>query len=209
MATHIIASPSAWTELSKFKDETDSNMSLVDAGTEAAIRTLLSVPVLVSNSMTDGTMLVLDKSTIVSVYGSVQLATSTDYYFDSDSIGVRATWRFGQKIADRTGDQADRGDTRQLADLGAGVFEFLTGACRGGPGLCLLQAQPHLKVSLISATVSTNSSTTSSRWCCQQHDVVRASTPRAHPDCVPPVMPDLSSSLVGTPFGICSPHVLA
>ena len=50
--------------------------------------------------MTDGTMLVLDKSTILSVYGSVQLATSTDYYFDSDSIGVRATWRFGQKIAD-------------------------------------------------------------------------------------------------------------
>ena len=34
--------------------------------------------------MTDGTMLVLHKSTILSVYGSVQLATSTDYYFGSD-----------------------------------------------------------------------------------------------------------------------------
>ena len=54
---------------------------------------------LVSNSVPDGTMLVLDKSTILSVYGSIQLATSTDFYFDSDSIGVRATWRFGQKIA--------------------------------------------------------------------------------------------------------------
>ena len=99
-ATHVVCSPSSWADLSKFKQATDSNMSLVGAGTTAPTRTLLSVPVLVSNSMTDGTMLVLDKSTILSVYGSVQLATSTDYYFDSDSIGVRATWRFGQKIAD-------------------------------------------------------------------------------------------------------------
>lgn len=28
------------------------------------------------------------------------LATSQECYFDSDSIGVRATFRFGQKIAD-------------------------------------------------------------------------------------------------------------
>ncbi len=28
------------------------------------------------------------------------LATSQQFYFDSDSIGVRATFRFGQKIAD-------------------------------------------------------------------------------------------------------------
>ena len=74
----------AWADLSKFKQATDSNMSLVSAGTTAPTRTLLSVPVLVSNSMTDGTMLVLDKSTILSVYGSVQLATSTVYYFGSD-----------------------------------------------------------------------------------------------------------------------------
>jgi hypothetical protein len=84
VATHIIASPSGWADLSKFKQATDSNMSLVSAGTTAPTRTLLSVPVLVSNSMTDGTMLVLDKSTILRVYGSVQLATSTVYYFGSD-----------------------------------------------------------------------------------------------------------------------------
>ena len=29
-----------------------------------------------------------------------QLATSTDYYFGADSIALRATFRFGQKIAD-------------------------------------------------------------------------------------------------------------
>ena len=45
-------------------------------------------------------MLVLDKSTILSVYGSIQLATSTDFYFGSDNVALRATFRFGQKIAD-------------------------------------------------------------------------------------------------------------
>jgi HK97 family phage major capsid protein len=76
-------------------------MSLVGAGTTAPTRTLLNAPVLVSNSMTDGTMLVLDKSTILSVYGSVQLATSTDYYyFGSDNVALRATFRFGASIAD-------------------------------------------------------------------------------------------------------------
>jgi hypothetical protein len=35
-----------------------------------------------------------------SVYGQVQLVTSQDFYFDSDSIRLRATFRFGAKIAD-------------------------------------------------------------------------------------------------------------
>lgn len=98
-ATHIVGSPQSWADLSKFKQADNSNVSLVGAGTTAPSRTLVSVPVLVSNSVPDGTMLVLDRSTILSVYGSVMLATSQEFYFDSDSIGVRATWRFNQKIA--------------------------------------------------------------------------------------------------------------
>ena len=59
----------------------------------------------------------------------MQLATSADYYFGADSIALRATFRFGAKIADTEAcGQADRRDTRQLADLGAGVFEFLGAA---------------------------------------------------------------------------------
>ena len=69
-ATHIVCSPSSWADLSKFKQATDSNMSLVGAGTTAPTRTLLSVPVLVSNSMPDATMLVLDSASVLSVYGS-------------------------------------------------------------------------------------------------------------------------------------------
>jgi hypothetical protein len=45
-------------------------------------------------------MLVLDRASVLSVYGDVQLATSADYYFGSDAIGLRATFRFGAKIAD-------------------------------------------------------------------------------------------------------------
>ena len=38
----------------KFKTATDSNVSLIAAGTTVATRALLSVPVLVSNSIPDG-----------------------------------------------------------------------------------------------------------------------------------------------------------
>lgn len=99
-ATHIIASPGAWAEVSKFKDGDTSNRSLIGAGTDAVIRSLLGVPVLVSNSMPNLGMLVLDQSAILSVYGDVRLAVSSEAYFKSDSIGLRATFRFGAKIAD-------------------------------------------------------------------------------------------------------------
>ncbi len=58
------------------------------------------MPVLVSNSVPDGTTLVLDRNSVLSVYGTVQLATSTDFYFGSDNVALGATFRFGQKIAD-------------------------------------------------------------------------------------------------------------
>ena len=55
---------------------------------------------LVSNSMPDASLLVLDKASVLSVYGQVLLATSTDFYFGSDNIALRATFRFGAAIAD-------------------------------------------------------------------------------------------------------------
>jgi hypothetical protein len=50
---------------------------------------------------------------LLSVYGQVQLATSQDFYFDSDSIGLRPTFRFGAKIAD-----VERVVKRAVTDLG-------------------------------------------------------------------------------------------
>lgn len=55
---------------------------------------------LVSNSMPDASLLVLDKASVLSVYGQVLLATSTDFYFGSDNVALRATFRFGVAIAD-------------------------------------------------------------------------------------------------------------
>lgn len=97
-ATHIIASPTAWADLSKLKKATDSNESLLGAGTETTERRLESLPVLVTNAMPAGDLLVLDSSTILSAVGDVKLARSEHAYFASDSVGVRVTWRFGWKV---------------------------------------------------------------------------------------------------------------
>lgn len=98
--SHFIASPDAWSTLSKLKAATGSNVGLIGAGVEAAERRLLGVPVLVSSAMTAKTILALDKDAVLSASGELQVAVSEDAYFGSDSVGVRVTWRFGQTIAD-------------------------------------------------------------------------------------------------------------
>jgi hypothetical protein len=44
-------------------------------------------------------VLVLDRNSVLSVYGDVQLATSVDYYFGFDNVALRATFRLGAKVA--------------------------------------------------------------------------------------------------------------
>lgn len=97
-ATHIIAAPDAWAALSKLKRATDSNESLVGAGTVAAERALLGLPVLVTPAMPAGSLLVVDKSAVIGAQSPVRLARSDDAYFSSDSVGVRVTWRLGWKV---------------------------------------------------------------------------------------------------------------
>lgn len=97
-ATNVIASPDAWAALSKLKRATDSNESLVGAGTVAATRALLGLPVLVDRAMPAGSVLVVDKSAVIAAQSPVRLARSDDAYFSSDSIGVRVTWRLGWKV---------------------------------------------------------------------------------------------------------------
>ena len=97
-ATHIIAAPDAWGALRKLKTGTDSNASLLGAGTEDAERRVLGIPVLTSPAVPTGGLLVLDRTAVVSAVGDVQVATSRDVYFTSDSIGLRCTFRFGQNV---------------------------------------------------------------------------------------------------------------
>lgn len=84
----------------KLKARTGSNQSLVGAGAYDPQRRLLSVPVLTSAAVPAETLLVVDKSSILSTYGQVLVSTSEHAYFASDSIGLRVTWRFGAKIVD-------------------------------------------------------------------------------------------------------------
>ncbi|OBK44836.1 hypothetical protein A5656_05430 [Mycobacterium gordonae] len=101
-ATHIIANPTAWATLSKLKRGTDSNESLVGAGTVAAERALLGLPVLVTPAMPAGSLLVVDQSAVIGAQSPVRVARSDDAYFSSDSIGVRVTWRLGWKVMHAT-----------------------------------------------------------------------------------------------------------
>ncbi|MFL0411074.1 phage major capsid protein [Microbacterium paludicola] len=97
-ASHIIASPSAWNSLRKLKTGTGSNVALLGAGTTDADRRLLGVPVLTTSAMPTGGLIILDRTAVVSAVGSIQVATSEQRYFETDSIGLRATWRFGANL---------------------------------------------------------------------------------------------------------------
>ncbi|CAJ1495102.1 phage major capsid protein [[Mycobacterium] burgundiense] len=97
-ATHIIAAPDAWASLSKLKRADTSNESLVGAGTVAAERALLSLPVFVTPDMPSHEILVGDRSAIVAAQSLVRLARSEDAYFSADVIGVRLTWRLGWNV---------------------------------------------------------------------------------------------------------------
>lgn len=96
--SHIILDPVGWASLRKFKTATGQATSLLGAGTTDAQRMLLDLPVLVTPAMTAGTGLVIDRTAIPSAVGTVNVATSDQVYFTSDSIALRATWRIGWNV---------------------------------------------------------------------------------------------------------------
>jgi HK97 family phage major capsid protein len=99
-ANFVLAHPLAWAAITKLKSTADSNVSLIGAGVDAAQRQLLGVPVYADRDVPAGTIIVGDKNSILSAYGDLQLAVSQDALFEYDSVGIRATWRFGAKVAD-------------------------------------------------------------------------------------------------------------
>lgn len=100
LATHVIASPSAWASLSKLKVGTDSNATLLGSGHQSTQRMILDLPVLVSSAVPIGELLVIDKHAIVSAVGQVKVARSADAFFVQDSLAARVTWRFGANVVD-------------------------------------------------------------------------------------------------------------
>src|SRR5690606_26696368 len=103
--SHLVLDPLGYAALLKLRKATGSNEGLLGAGVDTPELRVLSLPLLKSNAMTAYSGLVLSASDIVSAVGQVQVATSEDVYFASDSIGVRATVRYGWTlpIPDRIG----------------------------------------------------------------------------------------------------------
>ena len=96
--THILAAPDAWAALQKLKTGDDYNTSLLGAGTTEAQRFLFNLPVIVDPAVPSGTGIVIDRTAIVSAVGPVNVAVSDQAHFNSDSIAIRCTWRFGANI---------------------------------------------------------------------------------------------------------------
>lgn len=96
--THMVLAPTSWAALRKLKTGTASNQSLIGAGVQDAALTLLGLPVIVSPAVPNLSGVVIDQNEVSAAYGDIQTAVSTDAYFTSDSVAVRATWRVGHVV---------------------------------------------------------------------------------------------------------------
>lgn len=96
--TAWIMAPDTWAALRKIKQTTDSAVSILGAGTNDAKPMVLSIPVEINNQMPAKTGLLIDKDAVVSAVSQLEIATSADTYFSSDSVAVRATWRTGHTV---------------------------------------------------------------------------------------------------------------
>ncbi|MCV7346992.1 phage major capsid protein [Mycolicibacterium rhodesiae] len=100
VATHVLASPNSYAYVRKLRKGTGSNENILGAGTEAGPLTVLGIPALITSAMPENKIAVLDKNQILSAYGDVLVARSDEFYFDSDNVALRATFRFGVGILD-------------------------------------------------------------------------------------------------------------
>lgn len=94
-ASHIVAGPRAWAELRKIKVEAGSAQSLLGAGTSDATPMLLGLPVYQSVGVPADTLLVADRTAVVSAVGPVEVALSEHAAFNRDAVVLRCVWRFG------------------------------------------------------------------------------------------------------------------
>lgn len=115
--SHIVMRSADWKAVSAIKTSTGSNVPLVGIGDTAGsadaplVRRLFGVPVVVTNDLPAGdnagtpapnSIVVVSPPDLVSAYGSLMVAASEDLYFDSDSLAIRATLRYGIKQSRNT-----------------------------------------------------------------------------------------------------------
>ncbi|MEE2852233.1 MAG: phage major capsid protein [Actinomycetota bacterium] len=92
----LLLDPTGWASFRKLKATT--NQSILGVGTTDAQQMLLSLPVIVNVAVPQGIGFVIDRRAIMSAVGTLKVATSDDRYFETDSVGVRATWRLGHTV---------------------------------------------------------------------------------------------------------------
>ena len=97
--THIVLAPDAWAAIRKLKTAEGAATSLLGVGAADAVPTLLGIPVIVNNAMPKGKGLIVDKRSILVAVGDIEGAVSEHAYFNADTLGLRAIWRFGALVA--------------------------------------------------------------------------------------------------------------
>lgn len=89
----IVMDPKSWAVLGKLKYK-DGALQLGSPVASAA-RTLFSLPVYITPSMTAGNALIVSKADLIAAVGTIDLTTSAEAAFNADSLVHRITWRIG------------------------------------------------------------------------------------------------------------------
>lgn len=93
--THIVTGPDVWGKLRNLKTQKNSAQLLLGNPAEQTTKQLFGIPVIVNKQMPAGTVLVIDKSDILSASCDIEVAKSSDAKFAYDQILYRVIWRFG------------------------------------------------------------------------------------------------------------------
>lgn len=94
----VVAHPLAWGKLRNLKSGKDLNSSLLGAGTEDMGKSLFGVPVVTSPAVAEDELIVIDPSAIPSAVSPVEVASSDQVLFHSDSIALRVIFRLGWAV---------------------------------------------------------------------------------------------------------------
>lgn len=100
-ASCIVMDPRSWGLLCKLK--TENKTLQLGSPAEQAERKLYGLPVHVTPQMNPGNILVIDSANLIAAIGDINLESDKSFYFGSDSVAHRLTWRIGWNLvhADR------------------------------------------------------------------------------------------------------------
>lgn len=92
--SNLLMSVSTWARLLRIKDANNNYVISRDVASAPA-PVLFGLPITFNAQVTDGTILVLDKRIMFASVSDVSVVTDSSYYFQLDSVAVRATCRIG------------------------------------------------------------------------------------------------------------------